>query len=126
MAVSLSLSLSSRRFGPYRLSVLRRESFRSGSGAASAMLSPSVRLLSLVSPRKCLSLGEVLGEAIFGDVFLSVSSLPWALALPILFWVEESLLTGETTLCGGDAGSPGGLLAGEPGLPGTEQTRLER
>lgn len=126
-AVSPSLSLSSRRFGPYRLSVLRRDSFRSGSGAASAKLSPSVRLVSLLaSPRGYLSLGEVLGETIFGEVLRSVSSLPCELTRPILFWEGDNLLTGETTLCGGDAGSPGGLLAGEPDLLGGELTLLDR
>lgn len=127
VAVSPSLSLSSRRFGPYRLSVLRRVSFRSGSGAASAKVSPSVRVVSLlVSPRGYLSLGEVLGEVIFGEVFRSVSSLPCELTRPILFWEGDNLFIGETTLWGGDAGSPGGLLAGEPDLLGGELTLLDR
>lgn len=126
VAVSPSLSLSSRLFGPYRLSVLRKESFLSGSGATSAKPSPSVRLVSFASPRAYLSLGEVLGEAIFGEVLLSVSSLPCTLLLPILFWAGDNLVTGETTLCGGDAGSPGGLLAGEPGLLGGELILLGR
>lgn len=126
VTVSPSPSLSNRRLGACRLSLPRGDSFLSGSGTDSLRLSLSVKLHSLASPRGYLSLGEVLGEVIFGEVLRSDSSLPCTLVLPILFWVGVNLLTGEITLCGGDAGSPGGLLAGEPGLLGGELTLLHR